>query len=76
MVRTAEGYVPKQGFLQQQMELIREIKSGELPEYEICEYDPLLDSSNMTPDNWVAIARDIRAKYDDYDGFVVLHGPG
>ncbi len=74
MVRTAEGYVPKQGFLQQQMELIREIKSGELPEYEICEYDPLLDSSNMTPDNWVAIARDIRAKYDDYDGFVVLHG--
>jgi L-asparaginase len=38
------------------------------------EYDPLLDSANMTPSDWLKIARDIADRYDDYDGFVVLHG--
>jgi L-asparaginase len=28
----------------------------------------------MTPRQWVAIARDIAGHYDEYDGFVVLHG--
>ena len=37
-------------------------------------YDPLLDSSNMTPAEWVKIARDVESNYDRYDGFVVLHG--
>ena len=36
--------------------------------------DPLLDSSNMTPPFWVKLAEVIREKYDNYDGFVVLHG--
>ncbi|KAK9703146.1 Asparaginase, N-terminal [Popillia japonica] len=42
--------------------------------YEIREYDPLLDSSNMSTENWRTIARDIGNEYDRYDGFVVLHG--
>jgi len=33
-----------------------------------------LDSTNMTPDHWLTIARAIRENYDDYDGFVVAHG--
>lgn len=33
-----------------------------------------IDSTNMMPDNWVAISEAIRAAYDDYDGFVVCHG--
>lgn len=37
-------------------------------------YDPLIDSSDMTPALWIKIARDIEQRYDDYDGFVVLHG--
>ena len=28
--------------------------------YTIFEYDPLLDSSNMTMDDWIRIARDIK----------------
>lgn len=28
----------------------------------------------MTPSDWVIIARDIEQNYDDYDGFVILHG--
>jgi len=34
----------------------------------------ILDSSNMSPSDWVNIAIQIAANYDAYDGFVVLHG--
>ncbi len=33
-----------------------------------------IDSSNMSPSNWVAMASLIEEHYQDYDGFVVLHG--
>ncbi|TVZ16678.1 asparaginase [Maribacter sp. MAR_2009_72] len=33
-----------------------------------------IDSSNMNPDHWVAIAEIIGSNYGEYDGFVVLHG--
>lgn len=37
-------------------------------------FDPLIDSSDVEPSMWVTLARLIRDQYDDYDGFVVLHG--
>lgn len=37
-------------------------------------FDPVLDSSNMKPEDWVSIAEVIEEKYDNYDGFVILHG--
>ncbi|XP_035023926.1 60 kDa lysophospholipase isoform X3 [Hippoglossus stenolepis] len=42
--------------------------------YTILEYNPLLDSSNMTTDDWGKIGRDIEKNYENYDGFVILHG--
>ena len=39
-----------------------------------CQLDRIIDSSNMTPEFWVSIANIIEAQYDNYDGFVVLHG--
>ena len=36
--------------------------------------DPVIDSSNVTPANWAALAELIRDNYARYDGFVVLHG--
>lgn len=33
-----------------------------------------IDSSNMNPDYWVQIAEIIEESYDNFDGFVVLHG--
>ncbi|CAL8272734.1 unnamed protein product [Merluccius merluccius] len=42
--------------------------------YTILEYDPLLDSSNMTTEDWGKIGKDIEKYYMQYDGFVVLHG--
>ena len=37
-------------------------------------FDPLIDSSNMNPDFWIKLAGIIEEKYENYDGFVVLHG--
>jgi L-asparaginase len=45
-----------------------------MPSYFFREYDPLLDSSNMGFKEWIKIARDIRDNYDNFDGFVILHG--
>lgn len=36
--------------------------------YTISEYDPLLDSSNMTFQDWVKIAQDIKVKVISFDG--------
>ncbi|WP_316793478.1 type I asparaginase [Pedobacter frigoris] len=41
---------------------------------DVYSFDPILDSSNMTPEIWADIAKLIRDKYDDFDGFVILHG--
>lgn len=45
---------------------------------ELCEFDCemlfSLDSTNITPQNWISIAEKIRERYDDYDGFVITHG--
>jgi len=32
------------------------------------------DSANLCPEDWVNMARAIEQVYDDYDGFVILHG--
>lgn len=37
-------------------------------------FNPILDSSNMNPAIWKELAELIREKYDEFDGFVILHG--
>ena len=37
-------------------------------------FDPLIDSSDVEPSNWKKLVQIIEEKYDDYDGFVILHG--
>ena len=39
-----------------------------------CTFDPLIDSSDVEPSLWLSLAALIEEKYDDYDGFVILHG--
>jgi L-asparaginase len=74
MAPTAEGYAPTLGYLAAQLAAMPELHHERMPAYTLHEYDPLLDSANMTPDEWLKIAEDIAACHDDYDGFVVLHG--
>lgn len=37
-------------------------------------FDPVIDSSDVSPDTWVRIALTIEENYEKFDGFVVLHG--
>ena len=39
-----------------------------------CDSIPPVDSSDISPQHWIQIARKIQSVYADYDGFVVLHG--
>ena len=43
-----------------------------------CDIDSLqvfnIDSTNMQPSHWLAVARAIEEHYDRYDGFVICHG--
>lgn len=43
-------------------------------EIDVQTMNPVIDSSNVCPANWVALAELIRDNYARYDGFVVLHG--
>lgn len=74
MHRSAQGYVPIAGFMEKQLAAMPEFHREEMPRYTINEYDPLIDSSDMSPLDWQIIAKDIKENYDDYDGFVILHG--
>lgn len=74
MVRTASGYEPQPGFLQRYIAAMPELARPEVPAHDVVSLEPLLDSADMAPDDWVRIAAAIAARYDDYVGFVVVHG--
>ncbi|UDG79578.1 asparaginase [Candidatus Steffania adelgidicola] len=74
MQRLRNGCVPISGYLQEQLARMPEFYRSEMPAFTVHEYAPLIDSSDMTPDDWETIARDIADNYDQYDGFVILHG--
>jgi L-asparaginase len=74
MRRTADGYAPQAGYLAEELAGLPELRHADMPDWELYEHDPILDSSNLRPSHWLGIARDIVARADDFDGFVVLHG--
>ena len=39
-----------------------------------CTFESVIDSADIEPRSWQALASLIEEKYDSYDGFVVLHG--
>lgn len=71
---TRDGYAPSQGYLEELLSGISELADPSMPEFVVHEFDPLLDSANMRPANWLAIARDIQQRYAEFDGFIVIHG--
>jgi lysophospholipase len=87
MKDTPRGYAPAPGFLSELLAAMPPFHDRTMPahttpisrygrrvRYDILEYAPLLDSSNMGLEDWVKIARDIERHYDAYDAFIVLHG--
>ncbi len=74
MQGSAQGYIPVSGHLQSQLAEMPEFHRSEMPEFTIREHQPLIDSSDITPEDWQCIADDIYDNYHHYDGFVILHG--
>ncbi|QWA08963.1 asparaginase [Sodalis ligni] len=74
MQRSDNGYIPVSGHLQRQLALMPEFYRPEMPDFTVHEYAPLIDSSDMTPNDWQHIAQDVAEHYENYDGFVILHG--
>lgn len=63
--------------------LAPELRPAQLLKYvpvikELCHVDCLslfnIDSTNITPGHWCAIAETLEENYDKYDGFVISHG--
>ena len=74
MVRTSEGFSPKPGYLRTVLDKIDDLRREGMPDYDLVELDPLLDSSDMAVDDWNRIGEVIASHYSSYDGFVILHG--
>lgn len=73
-VKTEHGYAPSPGYVESVLKTLTGLSHQDMPDYVIKEYNPLLDSSNMTVHDWNRIAKDITEQYHVYDGFVIFHG--
>ncbi len=41
---------------------------------EVMAFESMIDSSDVNPQDWIHMAKAVADHYDEYDGFVVLHG--
>jgi L-asparaginase len=74
MKPSKDGFIPVAGYLSKTIANMPEFYHQQMPEFEIHEYDPLIDSANVSPSVWQELAQDIQARYHDFDGFIILHG--
>lgn len=57
----------------QLLEYVPEIKGFNLNIYSIA-FNPPIDSSDISPESWSQLVKIIYSNYEQYDGFVILHG--
>lgn len=74
MKKTDNGYTPVEGYLSSELKNIPDLNRADFPAWDLCEMSPLLDSSNVSVDEWNAIGKLIYENYANYSGFVILHG--
>ena len=74
MIQSENGYVPSRDAFLRLLNSIKDLHSPAVPQWDVVEFSPLLDSSNIAVNEWNKIGEAIATRYDDYDGFVILHG--
>lgn len=74
MVSGPHGYVPKPNTIRETLDDQSIMHHVDMPQWDIIEFDVLLDSSNVAVSEWNQIGRLLFDNYKKYDGFVVLHG--
>ncbi len=74
MVHSPQGLLPQPGLLPQYLADMPELQRPDMPEMHLEVLEPLVDSAEQTPADWIRIAQAIVKHAPDFDGFVVLHG--
>jgi L-asparaginase len=73
MVRDAETGALHPADMQTFKAFVPELFAGDI-QVEMISFTPLLDSSDLNPESWLQMAQMVYDHYDQYDGFVILHG--
>lgn len=73
MVHDAKNGALHPADMQTFKDYVPELFAGDI-HVDMIPFDPLLDSSDLNPDNWLQMAQIVYDHYDAYDGFVILHG--
>ena len=73
MVREAETGALHPADMQTFKAFVPELFAGDI-QVEMIPFEPLLDSSDLNPESWIQMAQMVYDHYDEYDGFVILHG--
>lgn len=68
------SYHPTGGFEALAKQTIAPAILAQMPAHHYLELTPAIDSADMTPAQWQQIATIIIEKYDNYSGFIILHG--
>lgn len=72
MQASTEGLQPSAGIGERLKRVTAEL--DDLPDYEVEELDHLIDSSNLRPADWQVMAARLMARWEAFDGFVLIHG--
>ena len=73
MVRDAETGALHPADMHTFQAFVPELFAGDI-QVEMIPFEPLLDSSDLNPASWIQMAQMVYKHYDQYDGFVILHG--
>ncbi|NVD35867.1 type I asparaginase [Marinobacter lutaoensis] len=73
MVPSAQGFVPAPDLRRRVLGELGGLVDR-LPQHDLLELAPLIDSANLSPEDWSRIGTALVERWQDYDGFVVLHG--
>ena len=74
MSKTKKGYAPSMKSFLNNLDKIDELHNPLMPKWDIVAINPILDSSNISVNEWNKMAKVIADNYSKYDGFVMLHG--
>jgi L-asparaginase len=74
MQLTAGGFAPASGYFEEQMTSLIRQAGRSLPACEVHSMQPLLDSVNIVPADWLRMAAWIAGHHLRYGGFVIVHG--
>lgn len=74
MTKSANGYMPDGVYFKDAIFHMDSLKAPVMPKWDFIEVEPLLDSSKMSVKEWNKIGKLVAGNYDNYDGFVILHG--